>query len=99
MTGADRFRSAALSEPVTVAEWWRNRSGQSIRVRLSPWEGRTLIDVSTWVTVDGKLVPAKGFAADVRNLPRLVLALSKAESRARELGLIADETQSEAAND
>jgi Transcriptional Coactivator p15 (PC4) len=78
-----------LSEPVVVSEWWRNRSGQSIRISLSTFQGKNLIDVRTWATVDGKLKPTtKGFAADVRHLPQLVSALTKACSQARELGLI-----------
>ena len=77
-----------LAEPVTVSEWWRNRRGESIRVRLSTWEDRALIDIRTWYTADGKLKPGKGFAADVRHLPRLAATLAKAEAKATELGLI-----------
>jgi hypothetical protein len=80
-----------LSEPVTVAEWWKNRRGESIRVCLSAYEGRNLTDVRTWYTGDdGKLKPGKGFAAEVRHLPRLAAAIAKAEAKARELGLIDD---------
>jgi hypothetical protein len=80
-----------LSEPVTVAEWWKNRRGESIRVCLSAYEGRNLADVRTWYTADdGKLKPGKGFAAEVRHLPRLAAAIAKAEAKARELGLIDD---------
>jgi Transcriptional Coactivator p15 (PC4) len=77
-----------LPEPITVAEWWKNRRGESIRVRLSTYEGRNLADVRTWYTEDGKLKPGKGFAAEVKHLPRLADAIAKAEAKARELGLI-----------
>jgi hypothetical protein len=77
-----------LAEPVTVSEWWRNRRGESIRVRLSTWEDRVFIDVRTWYPADGKLKPGKGFAADVKHLPRLAGALAKAVAKATELGLI-----------
>jgi hypothetical protein len=45
----------------------------------------------TWHTADGKLKPGKGFAAEVRHLPRLAAAIAKAEAKARELGLVGDE--------
>jgi hypothetical protein len=80
----------ALSEPITVAEWWKNRRGESIRVRLSIYEGHNLADIRTWYTADGSLKPGKGFAAEVRHLPRLAAAIVKAEAKARELGLIDD---------
>jgi hypothetical protein len=77
-----------LSEPITIAQWWRNSRGEAVRVRLSTWEGHNLIDVRTWVTDDGKLVPGKGFVASVRHLPRLAAALVKAVAKATEPGLI-----------
>lgn len=89
--------------PVTIAEWWKNRRGESIRVQLSAYEGRDLVDLRTWFPGDdGKLRPGKGFAAEVKHLPRLASALAKAEAKARELGLIddkaADNITQEAAN-
>ena len=84
-------RHEPLSEPVMVAEWWKNRRGKSIRVCLSAYEGRNLADVRTWFPGDdGKLKPGKGFAAEIRHLPRLAAAIVKAEAKARELGLIDD---------
>jgi Transcriptional Coactivator p15 (PC4) len=80
-----------LAEPITIAEFWKNRRGESIRVNLSTYKGRNLIDVRTWATdpAEGKLRPTtKGIATEVRYLPKLVSALAKAESKARELGLI-----------
>jgi hypothetical protein len=77
-----------LSEPVTIAEWWRNRSGQSIRVALSTYAGRNLIDLRTWYTADGKLKPGKGFACEAKHLPKFAAAPAKACHQARELQLI-----------
>jgi hypothetical protein len=85
-----------LAEPITVAEWWKNRRGESIRVTLSTWKDRNLIDVRTWGPdpAEGRLKPTtKGFAAGLRHLPKLVSALTKAESRARELGLIENDAE------
>jgi hypothetical protein len=81
----------ALAEPITVAEWWKNRRGDSVRLTLNRHEGRDIIDLRTWYTGDdGRLKPGKGFAAEVRHLPRLVAAFARAEAKARELSLIDD---------
>jgi hypothetical protein len=78
-----------LAEAITIDEFWKNRAGQAVKVSLSTFQGRNLIDVRTYSTLDGKLKPTvKGFAADIKHLPRLTAALAKAESKARELGLI-----------
>ena len=77
-----------LSEAITVSEWWKNRGGESVRLTLSTYADRNLVDLRTWFTADGKLQPGKGFAADVRHLPRLAAALAKAEAKATELGLL-----------
>jgi ribonucleoside-diphosphate reductase alpha chain len=55
---------------------------------LSQFQGRSIFDLRTWYTADGRLKPGKGFAAEVRHLPRLAAAITKAEAKARELGLI-----------
>jgi Transcriptional Coactivator p15 (PC4) len=93
---ADTWRQVAdavplLAEPITIAEWWKNRRGESIRLVLSQFQGRSIVDLRTWYTADGKLKPGKGFAAEVRHLPRLAAAIAKAEAKARELGLVGDE--------
>lgn len=92
MTG----RPTQLPEPVTVAEWLKNRRGESIRLVLNTYQGCNVFDLRTWYTADGKLKPGKGFAAEVRHLPRLAAEIAKAEAKARELGLI---DNSEAANE
>jgi hypothetical protein len=84
-----------LPEPLTISEWWRNRSGASIRVRLSTWEGHNLIDIRIWRSSDGKLVPGKGLAVGVKHLPRLAAALAKAVAKATELGLITDDAHND----
>jgi Transcriptional Coactivator p15 (PC4) len=87
---ASAQRATTLTEPLVIAEWWKNRRHESIRVRLSSYEGRALIDVRTWYGEDGKLKPGKGFAATVKHLPRLATEIAKALAKARELGLIDD---------
>jgi hypothetical protein len=83
----------ALAEPIVIAEFWKNRRGESIRLALNTFKGRSILDLRTWFTdaADGRLKPGKGFAAEVRHLPRLAAAIAKAEAKARELGLIDDE--------
>jgi hypothetical protein len=80
----------ALAEPLVIAEWWKNRRGESVRLVINRFEGRDIFDLRTWYTADGKLKPGKGFAAEVRHLPRLAAAFAKAVVRAGELGLIDD---------
>lgn len=92
MTTQTSAKRASLTDPITVAVWWKNRRKDAIRVRLSEYEGHALIDVRTWFSgSDGKLAPGKGFCAQVKHLPRLVAALTKALIKARELGLVDDE--------
>ena len=91
----DNWRQVAdaaptLAEPITIAEWWKNRRGESIRLALNQFQGRSIVDLRTWYTQDGKLKPGKGFAAEVHHLPRLAAAFAKAEAKAQELGLIGD---------
>jgi len=81
-----------LAEVITIDEFWKNRAGQAVKISLSTFQGRNLIDVRTYSTVDGKLkATVKGFAADIKHLPRLTAAFAKAEARARDLGLITDD--------
>ena len=82
----DADAAPPFAQPITVAEWWKNRRG--VRwLTLNRYEGRDVLDLHTWYTGDdGKLKPGKGFAAEVRHLPRLAAAFTKAEVKARELG-------------
>jgi len=81
----------ALPAPVVIAEFWANRAGESLRVQLRAYEGRALFDARKYFTgSDGALQPSrKGFAIDIRKLPLLAKATSKALGTAIELGLIA----------
>jgi hypothetical protein len=81
-----------LAEPLTIDQWWKNRAGQAVKISLATFQDRNLIDVRTYSTVDGKLkATVKGFAADIKHLPRLTAAFAKAEAKARELHLIDDD--------
>ena len=92
MSDQTNARRAALSEPVIVGEFWANRGGESVRVQLRNFEGRTLIDVRRHFSKDGKLLPTKeGISITVARLPQLATAISRAMAKARELGLIANE--------
>jgi hypothetical protein len=78
-----------LSEPVTVAEWWKARSGESIRVTVKPYKDIHVIDVRAWWTApDGRLRPGKGLCCHIRHVTTLAAALAKAVKTAREIGLI-----------
>lgn len=78
-----------LAAPIIVSEFWKNRAHQSIRLTLTSWRDRNIVDVRIWEMVNGKLRPTlKGIAADLKHLPRLTAAFRKAEAKARKLGLI-----------
>ena len=83
--------SGELPSPVIVAESWKNRRGESIRLVLNEFEGRNVFDLRAWYAADGSLKPGKGFAAQIKHLPRLAAAIRKAEAKARELGLLGDD--------
>jgi Transcriptional Coactivator p15 (PC4) len=85
-----------LPKPVEVAKFWKNRwRRDAIVVALSTYEGRNLISVRTYATSqDGKMLPtAKGVALAVARLPELAAAVTKALAKARELGLLDDESE------
>jgi hypothetical protein len=89
---ANSHRRSTLDEPVIVAEWLRNRGGETIWVRLSTYEGHYIADVRTcWAEDDGQLKPKKGFACAVKHPPTLVEVFLKANTRVKELGLIEGE--------
>ena len=81
-----------LSEPLTIDQWWQTRGGKAIRLTLTTYARRNLLDLRSWYTADdGRLKPGKGFCAEAKHLPRLTEAFAKAEAEARELGLIASD--------
>jgi hypothetical protein len=83
-------RRAALSEPVEIAKFWRNRRGEAVVVHLREFEGRAIVDARVNFTDgEGRLRPTKkGLSLAVRRLPELARALTKAEVTARRLGLL-----------
>ena len=87
-TGALRH----LSEPIKVAEFWKNRKGDTIRITLESYEGHDLASVRQFfTTTDGKLAPTKkGVSIAIARLPYLADAIMKALAKARELGLVAE---------
>jgi hypothetical protein len=82
-----------LSEPLIIDQWWQTRGGKAIRLTVSTYAGRNLLDLRSWYTADdGRLKPGKGFCAEAKHLPRLTKAFAKAEAQARELHLIDDDS-------
>jgi hypothetical protein len=85
-----------LPEPVAIDSFWRNRRHEAVVSTLSTYEGRNIFDVRIHAMKDGRLVPTqKGVAVLVRRLPELAKAVTKALTRARELGLLADDEAGE----
>ena len=91
-TAPTHYSTNSLAAPLTVAEFWANRKGETLRVTLSEYEGRPICDLRRYYTsADGKLLPTrKGIALSINRLPDLEAAITKAVSRARDLGLLKD---------
>ena len=85
--------TAALIEPVKVAEFWKNRRGESVRVSLQNYEGHDLVDVRQCFTDRTGRTQAtkKGVSISIRRLPELAAAINSALTKARELGLLESE--------
>jgi hypothetical protein len=82
---------ATLPEPVVISKISKNRRRiESVHVSLSEYEGHCLINVRVYCTgADGIDRPTpRGVAMGIRKLPELARALVKAETKARELGLL-----------
>jgi len=88
-------RRPALAEPIEVAKFWRNRRGEAVIVSLREYEGRALIDCRVHFTnKEGRLQPSsKGLSLVAARLPDLHAAISKASVKAKELGLLDDESE------
>jgi len=85
----DKANAEALTEPIIINQFWRNRSGQAIRVSLQMFKEKPLLDIRTWwIGKDGKLHPGKGFSCRLVHLRNLAGAVNKALEKAEELGLI-----------
>ena len=79
------------SEPIAIIEKART---VDVRVSLSEYNGRVYLDIRTHVVVDatGDRVPTrKGVTLPIDKIPELRATLEKAETAARDLGLLEDE--------
>src|SRR4051812_43330168 len=67
-------RGAVLTEAIKVAEFWKNRRGETVRVTLCAYEGLDLVDLRSHFTAkDGTLQPTrKGLTLTISKLPELV---------------------------
>jgi Transcriptional Coactivator p15 (PC4) len=76
--------------PVIIAQWPRNAS-DTVIIKIDQFKGTAVIDIRDWSTLPtGELRPRqRGITMSVRHLPSLAHALTKAETTARELGLLA----------
>jgi hypothetical protein len=84
-------KASPLSEPVTIAKFWKNRRrNETVHVTLSEYEGQALINVRVYSTgADGIDRPTtKGVAMGIRKLPELARGLALALDKARALGLL-----------
>jgi hypothetical protein len=87
-------RRPTLSEPIEVAKFFKNRRKDVIVVSLSTYEGCNLVDVRQhFHNEQGQMRPTnKGVAMVVLRLPDLAKAVNKALAKAKELGLLDDES-------
>jgi len=78
-----------LPEPVKIAEWWKNRGGESLRVELSTYQGTNVVSLRTWfIGKDGTMKPGNGVACSVSHLSKLAKVFTKALEQAIALGLV-----------
>ena len=85
-----------LAEPIEIAKFWksaRNRK-QSIVVAIKRYEGHTFLDCRLFGTnAEGQSVPtAKGVTISMARLSEFSSAVTRALAKARELGLLDDES-------
>ena len=84
---------AQSKRPVVVALLAKN-SRETVRVALDSYRGSALVDVRVCVELtatSGLLTPTgKGVSLAVAKLPELLAALTAAEAKVRELGLIGE---------
>ena|SRR6266436_1046759 len=82
-------KHAKNSAPIEVAQWQLNGQ-EEIRIRLSEYSGRNVIDLRVWWrAANGEYRPGpRGVTFDVRHLSNLRKGFKKACSQARKAGLI-----------
>jgi Transcriptional Coactivator p15 (PC4) len=87
----------AENEPIEIHKMWRDRRGNALVFSLKSYQGRAFFDLRMFYTdQDGVSKPtAKGITASPSKLPEIARAIVKAVDRARELGLIDGESESE----
>ena len=85
-----RNRQHTNSDRLIVAEWPINKR-ESARISIELYNGVWLVNLRKWFKADdGEMRPGKsGIALNVKHLPRLTEAATKALTIARERGLIA----------
>jgi hypothetical protein len=71
-----------LPTPEKVAEFWRNRGGESVRIEIREYEGCVVVDTRIYFP------DAKGILKPSKKGVCLNQGMNKALVRARELGLI-----------
>ena len=87
----------AENEPVEIHKMSRDRRGNALVFSLKSYRGRPFFDLRTYFTdTDGIFKPtAKGITASPRKLNEIFKAIGKTVDRARELGLLTDESEAE----
>jgi hypothetical protein len=86
-------RAPLLTERIEAAKFFKSRRRDKVIVTaLNPYEGRNLIDVREHVIgSDGIMRPStRGIALVVARLPELHRAVTKALTKAKELGLLSE---------
>jgi hypothetical protein len=88
-------RRPTLEAPVIVSRFFKNRRHDQIVTSLETYEGHNLVNIRTWFTDKAGIdrPTAKGISLVVRRLPDLLKALSAAQAKAIELGLLDDESE------
>lgn len=79
---------SALQFPIVVSQWQKN-SREVIRITLTRYSGRDIIDIRTWYPDGDTFRPGKsGISVAIKHLQPMAEGLSAALGKARELDLI-----------
>ena len=81
--------ATAIELPLIVAEWQKN-ARESIRISLSEYQGRAIVDCRQWyLGKDGELKPSpKGLTLALAHLPALASGIADALALACRHGLV-----------
>jgi hypothetical protein len=80
---------------VEIAKFWKSRRrDKAVVISVGDYEGTNIVNVREhFIGVDGIMRPTtKGIAMSVKHLPELAAGITKALAKARELGLLDDDT-------